>query len=134
MRTVNPSNIAVLGDGGWGTTLAIHLHRLGQRVRWWGAFPEYVRILQRQRENAKFLPGVRIPMDLFITDDLSCALEQARLIVLAVPSKYLRVVVRRLKTFALDGIAFLNVAKGIERETFKRMSEVIADEIGRAHV
>ena len=52
------TTIAVLGDGGWGTTLAIHLHRLGHRVTLWGAFPEYVRILQRRRENPKFLPGI----------------------------------------------------------------------------
>ena len=47
------ATIAVLGDGGWGTALAIHHHRLGHRVRWWGAFPEYLRELDRRRENRK---------------------------------------------------------------------------------
>ena len=66
--------ITVLGDGGWGTTLAIHLHKLGHRVTWWGAFPEYVKVLKRRRENVKFLPGIRIPRDLVITDGLGKAI------------------------------------------------------------
>ena len=79
------TTIAVLGDGGWGTTLALHLHRLGHRVRWWGTFPKYVRVLDRTRENIKFLPGIRIPASLPITSDLQEAVASADIIVLAAP-------------------------------------------------
>lgn len=122
--------ITVVGDGGWGTTLAIHLYGLGHRVRWWGAFPEYVRLVERKRENVKFLPGIRLPAGLHPSSDLEQAVGSAGLIVLAVPSQYLRGVIRQLARLPLQGKRFLNVAKGIETTTLKRMSEVIHDELG----
>jgi glycerol-3-phosphate dehydrogenase (NAD(P)+) len=121
--------IAVLGDGGWGTTLAIHLHRLGHRVRWWGAFPEHLRVVARRRENAKFLPGVAIPRTLRIVPDLDDALASARIVLLAVPSQHLRSVLRRIRR-ASPGAVFVNAAKGLERGTLKRMSQVIREELG----
>jgi len=124
------TTIAVLGDGGWGTTLALHLHRLGHRVRWWGAFPDYLKVIARRRENPKFLPGIRIPPDLSIVSDLSEALDAARLVILAIPSQYMRSIVRRIHTIPEAGQAFISVAKGLERGTLKRMSEVIAEELG----
>ena len=124
--------IAVLGDGGWGTTLAMHLHRLGHRVTWWGAFPDQVREVARHRENVKFLPGIPIPRQLPITSDLSKAVESARLIVLAIPSQYLRSVVRRVPGSGTR--AFLSVAKGLETTTLKRMSEVVREELGSVGV
>ena len=66
--------VAVLGDGGWGTTLAILLHRKGVGVTLWGAFPEYVEFLRRRRINKKFLPGVAIPRGLRITARLEEAM------------------------------------------------------------
>lgn len=123
--------IAVLGDGGWGTTLALHLHRLGHRVRWWGAFPGYVRLVERRRENVKFLPGIRIPAGLRLSADLEQTVEPAGLIVLAIPSQHLRRVIRRLAPLPRRGKRFLNVAKGIETTTLKRMSEVVREELGR---
>jgi len=125
-----PAVIAVLGDGAWGTTLAVHLHRLGHRVRWWGAFPDYVALLARRRENVKFLPGIPLPRSLRITPDLDDALDGAGLVVFAIPSQHLRSVVRRVRAPWRHQQAFLSVVKGLEIETLKRMSEVIADELG----
>ncbi len=122
--------IAVLGDGGWGTTLAIHLHRLGHRVAWWGAFPEYVAFLARRRQNVKFLPGVRIPKSLRLTSELTDALEAATLVVLAIPSQYLRGVLRQIKRVVGARPLFLSAAKGLEQRSLKRMSQVIAEELG----
>jgi len=122
--------IAVLGDGGWGTTLAIHLHRLGHRVRWWGAFPDYVRLVEHRRENVKFLPGIRIPAGLHLAADLDRTVDPSGLIVLAIPSQHLRSVVRRLACLPLRDKRFLSVAKGIETATLKRMSQVVHEELG----
>jgi len=122
--------IAVLGDGGWGTTLAIYLQGLGHQVALWGAFPDYVRVLDRERENVRFLPGIRIPRDVRMTGSLSEACAQACLVVLAVPSQHLREVARRLRPCAGGIPGVLSVAKGIELRSLKRMSEVIADELG----
>ena len=124
------TTIAVLGDGGWGTTLSIHLHRLGHRVRLWGAFPDYVKRLDRRRENVKFLPGIRIPKSLHLTAELPEALQSARIVILAVPSQYLRGVLRRLKDLRPSGAVFVSAAKGLEPTTLKRMSEVVRDELG----
>jgi len=63
-------NIAVLGDGGWGTTLALLLNQKGFKVAIWGAFPQYVRYLKTKRINSKFLPGIRIPQGIEISHDL----------------------------------------------------------------
>lgn len=127
--------IALLGDGGWGTTLARHLHRLGHPVRWWGAFPDDAAVINRRRENVKYLPGIRLPTSLRITADLDDAIAGAHLIVLAVPAQYLRRVLRRLTPRLGRGRpAFLNVAKGLEQGSLKRMSEVIRDELGAVRI
>lgn len=122
--------IAVLGDGGWGTTLAMHLHRLGHRVRWWGAFPDYLTVLARHRENVKYLPGVPIPRTLRIIPELSQAVAGAAVVVLAIPSQHMRSVAKRFRGVLDSHTAALSVAKGLERRTLKRMSEVLAEELG----
>ena len=75
-------NITVIGDGGWGTTLAVLLAKKGFGVTIWGIFPDYVEILKSDRENIKFLPGVKIPPQVKITSDISEAVAKADLIVL----------------------------------------------------
>jgi glycerol-3-phosphate dehydrogenase (NAD(P)+) len=124
-------SIAVFGDGGWGTTLALHCHRLGHHVIWWSAFPQYAALFTRRRENVKFLPGVRIPRTLAITSDPAEALHAARIAILAVPSQHLRTVARRLRPMRRQQIILVSAAKGLERGTLKRMSEVLAEETGR---
>lgn len=133
-------SFAVLGDGGWGTTLALHLHGLGHPTTLWGAFPEHVAALAAQRENMKFLPGVRLPRSLGLTANLAEAVGAADIIVLAVPSQYFRSVIRRLpglpygRVPPLRGKAFLSVVKGLEPATGWRMSEVMRQELGRVPV
>ena len=126
------TTVTILGDGGWGTTLAIHLARLGDRPTLWGAFPDYVKLLQRRRENSKFLHGIPIPRTVRLTADLATA-ASADLLVLATPSQHLRSVLRRLRRLRRPaGQRFLSVAKGIEQRTLKRMSEIVQEELGRA--
>lgn len=123
--------IAVLGDGGWGTTLAIMLSAKGFKVTLWGAFADYTRYLNAKRENTRFLPGLRIPREINITHDLNQALGQSRLIVLAVPSEHMREVLKSARSngYPKDAV-YVSVAKGIEVGTLKRMSEVIKEELG----
>jgi len=123
--------IAILGDGGWGTTLAILLSRKGFAVTLWGVFPGYVAQMNRKRQNKKFLPGIPIPKKIKITNDLNEAINQKKLIVLAIPSMYLRKVLKKAKQLDFDDdTIFLSVIKGIEVSTLKRMSQVIHDELG----
>ncbi len=125
-----PVRVSVIGDGGWGTALALHLHRRGISCLLWGAYPEYVDFLKHRRENVKFLPGVTIPGDLPISADTGQAMAHADLVVLAVPSQYMRGVCKKLVPFVKKEVIWVNVAKGIERGSLCRMSEVMAQEIG----
>lgn len=124
-------NIAVLGDGGWGTTLALLLSRKGFNVTLWGAFADYVKYMDVKRVNKRFLPGFSIPKAVNITQDLKNAVKMSGLIIFAVPSEHIRKVLGRVKMYGYPRDAiYLSVAKGIEVGSLKRMSEVIKDELG----
>ncbi len=123
--------IAVLGDGGWGTTLAIHLVKRHYRVKLWGPFPEYLQEIRKTRQNTKFLPGIEIPPELELTEKLDSALQDAQLIVLAIPSQYLRGILRQLKRFDLSRKMILSAVKGIDSVNLLRISELIDQELGR---
>ncbi|MDD4909049.1 MAG: NAD(P)-dependent glycerol-3-phosphate dehydrogenase [Candidatus Omnitrophica bacterium] len=132
MEAIKAKNrISVLGDGGWGTTLAIHLHNKGYDVTLWGVFDDYVASLKKKRVNTRFLPGITIPRGLNITSDLREAGEGKDLIVLAIPSQYMRGVLQKAKPH-IDrrNSVLVSVTKGIENKTLMRMSQVISDELG----
>ena len=126
----NIKNISVIGDGGWGTTLAILLSHKKYNVTLWGAFPEYVEDLKSKRVNTKFLPGINIPDEVIITSSMDEATKGKDLIVLAVPSQHMRSVLVRLKAYKFSKEIFVSVTKGIENKTLKRMSEVIKEILG----
>lgn len=126
--------ISILGDGGWGTTLAILLYNKGFAVSLWSAFEEYAKFLDKKRENTKFLPGVKIPKDIEITHELDSVLKKADIVILAIPSQYLRGVLKNIKTAQIKDKILISVSKGIENGTLMRMSEVVKDCLGRADV
>ncbi|MEK6568009.1 MAG: NAD(P)H-dependent glycerol-3-phosphate dehydrogenase, partial [Candidatus Omnitrophota bacterium] len=130
MRAIN--KITILGDGGWGTTLAILLARKGYRITLWGAFKDNIAEVNKTRINQKFLPGIRLPSSIILTSDLVLALKAADLIVLAIPSQFIRQLLKRLKELNINSIPFLSVVKGIETETLMRVSEIIYQELGKS--
>jgi len=119
--------IAVLGAGGWGTTLAILLSKNAHRVTLWSYSEADAALMQVQRENRPFLPGVPIPPDLEITHDLIGAARDKDMLIAASPSQYLRPVLRQLSPLTLEGTVVVNVAKGIENGSLMTMSEMILD-------
>jgi len=120
--------IAVLSDGGWGTSLALLLDRNGHQVCLWGPFPDYLEEVRQRRENVKFLPGVPIPDSVTLVADLEAAVSGAELAVLAAPAQYARGLLERLAGLRFPKTTpLVNVAKGIEVKTLKRMSEVVAE-------
>ncbi|MCP4649861.1 MAG: NAD(P)-dependent glycerol-3-phosphate dehydrogenase [PVC group bacterium] len=123
-------NISIIGDGGWGTALALLLTRKGFKVMVWGAFPEYTNLLTKKRENVKFLPGIKIPKQVLFTNDLKLVLNKPNLVILAVPSKYLKNVLKKIKRFKIAKFDFLTVVKGIDETTKLRMSQIIRQELG----
>lgn len=128
------AKIAIIGDGGWGTTLSILLHKRGFKVSLWGPFADYIRILDKERINQKFLPGVKIPGEIYFSADIRQVIKEAILIVLAVPSHFLRAVLTEIKGEDLSSSIILSAVKGIENDTLMRMSEVVKDTLGRLKI
>ena len=123
--------ISVLGDGGWGTALAVVGARKQNEVLLWSAFPEYAETLRQKRENVKFLPGVCLPESLKITADLKEALDFAEIVVLAIPTQYLRAVLHKVKEYHGGSKLFVSVAKGLEKKTCLRPSQIIYSLLGQ---
>ena len=125
--------ITVVGDGGWGTTLAIHLAKKNRPVVLWGPFPEYVREIKKTRHNRKFLPGVKIPSGVRLESSLARAIHDGDLIVLAVPSQYVSAVLKQIRKtkIKLSDKIFLSVVKGIEAKTLLRISQMMAQALGK---
>jgi len=135
IKNYKKENIAVIGDGGWGTTLAILLSKKGYSVTIWGAFADYVAELNKKRINTRFLPGFKIPASIKITNSLSDALHDKDIAVLACPSEHLRSVLKKIKNSGYSKkTTYLSVTKGIEINTFKRMSQVIHEELGNVNL
>jgi glycerol-3-phosphate dehydrogenase (NAD(P)+) len=126
--------ITIIGDGGWGTTLAILLVKKGYFINLWGPNPGYVNFLDRKRENVKFLPSIRIPQEIKISSDIEEVAVEANLIILAVPSHFMREVVIKLKKIKIKDAIILSVSKGIENNTLMRMSELIIDVLGKQRI
>jgi glycerol-3-phosphate dehydrogenase (NAD(P)+) len=121
--------ISVFGAGGWGTTLAILLYYNGHEVTLWEFQKRYSKVLDKTRVNKIFLPGIKIPHEIKITHDLEEASIDKHLIVLAVPSQFLRSVVSNIKPLDVKDAIFVNVAKGIENKSLMTMSQMLRDEI-----
>lgn len=119
--------IAVLGAGSWGTTLAVLLAEKGYAVSLWAHRAEFARELERNRENTRYLPGVALPGNLVIECDIFKAIEGTGMIVTAVPSQALRETLTLLRESSLGEAIVVNVAKGIELATGKRLSEVVPE-------
>ena len=128
------AKISVAGAGSWGTALAILLHDNGHEVILWSALKDEVSMLSEKREHESKLPGVKIPEEIAITDDLEMTLKDRDLIVLAVPSPFTRSTARSMKNLVRKGQIIVNVAKGIEENTLMTLSEIIEEEIPQANV
>jgi glycerol-3-phosphate dehydrogenase (NAD(P)+) len=127
------NEIGIIGAGSWGTSLAIHLARIGHRVKLWAREPEIVEAMRASRENTTFLPGFRLPEEVVPCDDIPSALEGARVVVVAVPSHGVRGVVRGAAASLEPRVTLVSATKGLEPGSMMRPSEVIAQEAGAAH-
>ncbi|HWJ03241.1 MAG TPA: NAD(P)H-dependent glycerol-3-phosphate dehydrogenase, partial [Verrucomicrobiae bacterium] len=122
-------NIAVLGAGSWGTALAVLLAKKNYPVSLFGRHQAATEEMRSSRQNTRYLPGVELPSTLTPTSDLEGALNGADLVVLAVPSHAVRETARQMKPLLKKGTIVVNTAKGIEQESFLRLSQVIEEEM-----
>ena len=129
-------NVLVIGGGSWGTCLAKLLVENGSNVYLWEHSEKNRDIMKKERKNPIFLPEVKLPEELKIIDDYCEVLSDEQkygridVVLLATPTQFLRTVLKRLKNCLIYNIILVNVAKGIEISSKKRISEVVAEELG----
>ncbi|MBO5347738.1 MAG: NAD(P)-dependent glycerol-3-phosphate dehydrogenase [Lachnospiraceae bacterium] len=128
------AKVSIIGAGSWGTALAVLLDGNGHDVTLWSFLEEEVRMLREEREQKDKLPGVRISEHMHITGDLKEAVGGKDVVVLAVPSTFIRSTAAMCAVFAEEGQIFVDVAKGIEEDTLMTMTQIIGQEIPQANV
>lgn len=128
------SRVSFLGAGSWGTALAIMLAKNGHSVVLWSAVNDEVKMLSEHREHRGRLPGVKLPETVVVTGNLEEACKGYDLIVFSVASPYVRDTAKKAAAFIPEGQHIVNVAKGIEDNTFKTLRDIICEEIPYADV
>ena len=126
--------ISVLGAGSWALGISLLLNDNGHDVTIWSALPEEIELLRQNHENPKYLPGIVIPDRIHLDTDLSNAVAEKDVIVLATASKYIRSTAKQLIGRIPDGQIIVNLAKGIESDSLSTLSEVIEEELPAAKV
>lgn len=121
--------ICVLGAGSWGTALALVVAKKGYNVSMWTLSEDQCQKVNSTRENVDYLPGVNIPKNIHITTDLKEAINDSSVIVLAVPSQAIRSVCKQIKPFVNKNQILVDVAKGLEKGTGLRLSQVCEKEL-----
>ena len=121
-------NILTLGGGSWGTALTILLAKKGYTCYLYEHNEEYRKILKEKRENTTFLKGHILPTNIKIVEEFNEVIEKVDIILLATPTQYLRNMLKKFKKFSNKKI-IVNVAKGLEIGTLKRISEIVAEEL-----
>jgi glycerol-3-phosphate dehydrogenase (NAD(P)+) len=123
------SRIAVIGSGAWGTALALSLARKsGHTVTLWAHAQDVCDVMREHRENVEFLPGFPIPQEIVITADTEETLRDADIVISVMPSQFVRSTYRRISPYLREHQILVSATKGIEDETYLRMSQVI-DEV-----
>lgn len=121
--------VCVLGAGSWGTALAMVLSENSEEVYLWTKASEQIDEINKKRTNTKYLKEIKIPNNIICTLDMKEAVKDAEIVVMAVPSQAVRSVSKDLKHLIKENQIIVNVAKGLEKETGLRMSQVVESEI-----
>jgi glycerol-3-phosphate dehydrogenase (NAD(P)+) len=119
----------VLGAGSWGTALSMHLARMGHRVKLWARRSDQAEAIERSRENAQYLPGIKAADTLHATSDLEEALRGSEIVLSVVPTHTKRAVWLEARRHLPPDAPVLSASKGIENETLASMSDVLEEVI-----
>lgn len=124
----------VLGDGSWGTTLAILLARNGVSTVLWSAFPEQARAMAKERCNERFLPGIAFPDALEVSADPFAAADGVDVAVSVVPTQFVRSVAMRFEDALKGTLPIVTASKGLEIETFHSPSQILTEVLGERSI
>lgn len=128
------AKIGMIGAGSWGIALTWLLTNNGHQVTVWSALEDEIRLLQEKHEQTSKLPGVILADSVSFTTSLKEAVKGRDLLVLAVPSPFVRSTAHQLRDVVEEKQIIVNVAKGIEEKTLMTLSEVIEEEIPQVQV
>lgn len=124
--------IAVIGAGSWGTALGIVAARAGHPVTFWSRNPDVVTSINRDRVNSSYLPGAAVPDGVLASGDIGEALNEAQLVIIATPSHATRGVLETMSGVLPANAILVSATKGIEIETGKRISQLVAEVLGES--
>ncbi|HET8730133.1 MAG TPA: NAD(P)H-dependent glycerol-3-phosphate dehydrogenase [Moraxellaceae bacterium] len=122
--------VAVLGGGSFGTVLANMAAENGHPTTLWLRDEAQLAEMNATRENARYLPGFRLADGLRFSNDLAEAVTGADVVFVSIPSKAFRTVIRNAKPFLRPEQILVSTTKGIERDSFALMSEILREESG----
>ena len=125
--------IGIIGSGTWGTAIGILLSNNGHEVTLWSAIREEIEELKQSRRHPN-LPEAELPEGIRFTADLAEAMEEKDLLVMAVPSVFVRQTAKKMNPLCRDGQLIVNVSKGLEEETLSTMSMILEEELPMAEV
>lgn len=126
--------VGIVGAGSWGIALSVLLCKNGSDVTVWSILPDEIEMLKKEREHKSKLPGVAIDEKVVFTTDLEKTVTENDVLVMAVPSPFVRSTSKSMKPFVKDGQIIVNVAKGIEENSDMTLSQVIEEEVPNAQV
>jgi glycerol-3-phosphate dehydrogenase (NAD(P)+) len=121
--------ITILGSGSWGTALSMVLADNGHEVRLWGNNEQTLQEINEKHTNSLYLPNITLPESVKGYPSLKEAMDGVDTILLVVPTKAIRSVVQQVKMVATVPLTIIHASKGIEPGTFKRISEMIKEEL-----
>jgi glycerol-3-phosphate dehydrogenase (NAD(P)+) len=121
--------VAIIGTTTWGITLGVVLARRRVEVRLWARTEQEATELRNARFQSELFSGTTLPRQLSITSSLAEALDQAKAVILAVPSQRMRQNIKSVASHINGSMLIVSAAKGLELDTNQRMSQVIAEEI-----
>ena len=122
--------VSVLGSGGFGLALAVMLNSMGHDVTVWSAFESEIEDIKRDGENKAKLPGVHISGEIHLTADIS-EIADSDIVIFGIPVNFVRKVAKQAAPYIPEKAVIVNTGKGLEKDSLKRMSVVLKEELGR---
>lgn len=120
-------NISIIGSGSWGVALAIHMAKLGHNIKIWSFLKEESDLINNNKE-CKFLPGIKLPGNIFATQSFEECVKNSDYIFHVTPSKVVRSTVQQYKNF-INNQPIIMCSKGFETETLNTLDEIISEEL-----
>lgn len=121
--------VAMIGAGSWGTALSLVLADNGHTVYLWGKNQQIIDEINEVHENKKYLPNILLPHGIHGTTSIEEAVRDVAYIILSIPTKAMREVIKQVIPFVKSPITFVHVSKGIEPGSLLRISEIMEEEI-----